>query len=298
MLNLHQIATMNRFRLEDRCRALSQSVFLGGHSALCRVLGRYKFYIDTNDHGFGAHVLLDGFWEMWLTQFMARFVKPGMIVADIGANYGYYSLLLADLVGPEGRVHSFEPNPVAASFLTNSVMLNGFASRTQIHRLALGATDGEEVSLFVPHDEPKNASVVPLGTQVHHIPGILHTVSTQRLDSLLPEDGRLDFVKIDAEGAEQNIVEGMMETIRRARPSIVLEFNAARYDDPSSFLSKISEPYGALHHIDYSGDMVPVASDRVVTENFGEDWLLFFGNTEIALPQPSEPQEPPEPVES
>lgn len=274
MMNLHEIATMDRFCLEDRCKLLTQSTFLGGHSAICRMLGRYKFYVDTNDHGFGSNILLDGFWEMWLTQFMARTVKPGMVAADIGANYGYYSILLADLVGAEGRLHSFEPNPVAASFLHESLALNGFSGRTTIHNLALGAADGTEATLVVPAGEPKNAYVVPAGTQAPG--GVVHAVAVRTFDALLADLAQLDFVKIDAEGAEQDILTGMAKIIARSRPAIVLEFNALRYADPKAFLDRIIAPYSALHHIDYAGEAIAVSPERVLTENLGEDWLLFL----------------------
>lgn len=277
MLDLHQIATMNRFRLEDRCKLYSQSAFLGGHRAICRMLGRYKFYVDTNDHGFGSNMLLDGFWEMWLTQFMARYVKPGMVAADIGGNYGYYSILLADLIGPEGRLHTFEPNPLAASFLRDSVALNGFTERTTIHNLALGALDGSVATLYVPSSEPKNAYIVAGTAPTGAVSGnAVHNVAVRSLDALLAEDVHLDFVKIDAEGAEQDILTGMAGHIARSRPAIVLEFNALRYAEPAEFLGNIMEPYGKLQYIDFNGQPVPVSPTRVLTENLGEDWLLFF----------------------
>ncbi|HEY0106462.1 MAG TPA: FkbM family methyltransferase [Rhizomicrobium sp.] len=268
---------MNRFKLEELCRTQVQPVYLGARTALCRILGRYKFYVDTADSGFGSNVLLDGFWEMWLTQFMARVVKPGMVVADIGANFGYYTLLLADLVGPDGRVFAVEPNPAAAALLTRAVALNGFAGRTTIAVAGLGARDGEELLLYVPHDEPKNATVVP--SEAHGDParGAIRRVPSRSLDALLDGQARLDFIKIDAEGAEEAIVAGMMRTIETQRPSIVLEFNAARYADPAAYLARLTACYDGLRHIDYSGHPVAVAPHTVLTERYAEDWLLFFG---------------------
>src|SRR5262249_7878864 len=108
-----EFASTDRFVLENRCRALTNPVYLGRHTALCRVLGLFKISLDTNDTGFASHVLLDGFWEMWLTIFFARQVKPGMTVIDVGANFGYYTLLFGSLVGDEGRVYAVEPNPRA-----------------------------------------------------------------------------------------------------------------------------------------------------------------------------------------
>ena len=68
-------------------------------------------YLDTRDVGFAQHIIMDGYWEYWVTQFMIEVVKPGFRVVDIGANFGYYTNLLSDLVGPDGCCLAIEPNP-------------------------------------------------------------------------------------------------------------------------------------------------------------------------------------------
>src|SRR2546423_1277061 len=66
LVGLNELPTIGRGELEGRARRAVSPVYLGDSVALCRILGRYKFYIDTRDVGFGAHILLDGFWEIWL----------------------------------------------------------------------------------------------------------------------------------------------------------------------------------------------------------------------------------------
>jgi FkbM family methyltransferase len=276
LIDLGQIAHSNRSELEGFCRAQSQPLYLGRNTAICRILGRYKLYVDTRDRGFGSHVLLDGCWEMWLTQFMARVVKPAMIVADVGANFGYYTLLLADLVGSNGHVYSVEPNPRCAALLRHSVELNGFAGRTSVVQAAASDTDGAHALLFVPDGEPKNATIVADEAQVSGAEGATVAVASRSLDSILGPDGKLDFIKIDAEGAEERIFQGMLQTVQRSRPSIVLEFNAARYRDPPAFLSQLRKFYPGVCYVDYAGEAVPISPDQVLSERFGEDWLLFL----------------------
>jgi len=93
-----ELKTLGRYQLENRCRALANPVYLGDQTALCRILGFYKLYVDTADTGFASHVLLEGYWEMWLTMFFIRHLRPGMTVIDVGSNYGYYSVLFGALV--------------------------------------------------------------------------------------------------------------------------------------------------------------------------------------------------------
>ena len=127
-----------------------------------------------------------------------------------------------------------------------------------------------------PIGEPKNAAILADGMQMATDSGSFHTVLTRTIDSLATELGGLDVIKIDAEGAEEGIFEGMAEAIRQYRPAIVLEFNAARYRDPRDFLGRMKRAYGALHFIDNAGKPKTVSEGEVLTRNFGEDWLLFL----------------------
>ena len=77
-LDIDEFAWRSKRTLEALCRARAQPAYLGGNEALCRILGRYKLYVDTRDSGLCAHLLLDGFWEMGLTMHMARTVRAGM----------------------------------------------------------------------------------------------------------------------------------------------------------------------------------------------------------------------------
>lgn len=275
VLTLEEIGALPRSELERSCRALASPVYLGGGVGLCRILTRYKFHISTADVGFGANVLLDGYWESWLTQFIARTVGRGGVVVDVGANFGYYSLLLADLVGPEGRVYAVEPAPGTAALLRRSIGLNGFAGHTQICEAAAGAEDGTAATLFEPAGEPKNAALVA-NAPSDPAAGRSHEVAVRTLDGLLRDEPRIDFVKIDAEGGEEAIVAGMHGILSAAPPPMVLEFNAARYPDPGAFLERLLGYYGALRHVGFDGRAAPVTPERVLSENFGEDWLLYL----------------------
>ena len=276
LLQPHELAALDRRDAEAAIRAHVQSAYLGDNTALTRILGRYKFFVDTRDHGFGSHILLDGFWEIWLTLFCARNLHTGMIAVDVGANFGYYSLMFAEFVGAPGHVIAVEPNPHAADLLRRSVDLNGFLSRTTIARVALGADDDATVPFYIPASEPKNALVVPSAASVNLDRGELIEVPSLRLDKLCTGRGAIDFVKIDAEGSEERIYAGMQEIIERDRPMIVMEFNVARYPDPGAFIEQIFGTYGTLYTINFDGSAAEVTRLQLLTERIGEDWLLVM----------------------
>lgn len=277
LIGLNELVSLDRWALERRSRALAQTVFLGNQVTLCRVLGRYKLYIPTTDEGFGAHVMMDGIWEPWLTVFMARRIKPGMAVVDAGANHGYYTVLFADLVGSAGRVAAIEPNPVTAEFLRRSVRVNGYEDRVEVFEKALASADNLILVFLAPGSEPKNARVVS-DIEAGHSDTI--TVSSARLDTLLAGWPRLDFIKIDVEGAEEAMLSGGWGIISRDRPEMLLEFNSGRCSDPEGLLDQLEQLYGhPTQYVQYDCTTSLVDRQTLLDPSNREDWLLSFLKT-------------------
>ncbi|CAN5280101.1 hypothetical protein BH10PSE14_BH10PSE14_20080 [soil metagenome] len=255
---------------EAEIRSLCRNAYLGDRTSLCRVLGRYKMFADTRDIGISSHLMLDGFWEMWVTEAMMRAVRRGSTVIDVGANLGYFTLLLADLTGPEGRVLSFEPNPVLAPRLRKSVEVNGFAPYTHVHEIALGGVEGY-ASLEVDNVQPGGGRMVSADST-----GQVPRVPVRRLDEI---PGALDaeFIKIDVEGFEEHVWEGMSRILARRTPiTIFMEFTIVRYEDPRAFLDRIMADGFALEIIDYSGHIVPISVDELFARPHSIDHMLAF----------------------
>jgi FkbM family methyltransferase len=261
---------MRRAEVEKTIRSRVQAVYLGQGRVLSRVLGDYKLFLSSDDLGFSCHVMLDGYWESWLTVFFMRSIKPGMTIIDVGANFGYYTILFAAAVGTAGRVIAVEPVPKTVAFLKDSIDLNGFATRTRLIAGAAGAVASSQAHILVPPREPKNSMVIA-GAQEGSI-----VVPSFTLDQVLHDLARVDLVKIDVEGSEVNVIEGMRETIAMHRPSILLEFNAARYSDPLSFLNSLLATYQTVKAVGWDGNLETVSPKTIVSERFGEDWSLFF----------------------
>ena len=272
-LQYSQLAEFNRTELEAAIRARVQTVHLGQGRVLARVLGGPKMFLSVDDLGFGCHLMLDGYWESWLTLFFARCVKPGMTVFDVGANFGYYTLLFGPAVGPSGRVIAIEPVPATVALLNDTVALNGLSGFTRVVAAAAGATSSIEIHLIVPHREPKNAAVVGAPQEGSII------VPSCTIDDLAAQLDRVDLVKIDVEGAEVDVIAGMRETIERCRPAILLEYNAARYADPRAFLDLLLAAYGTVNNIGWDGAPESVSPETILTTRIGEDWMLFFSRT-------------------
>jgi FkbM family methyltransferase len=151
-------------------------------------------------------------------EILSRLVKPGMTVVDVGANVGLYTLYMADLVGRAGRVIAFEPDPDLASLLVDNCEANGIQN-VQAHRAALG-TKPERMIL---HRMSINSGDNHLGS--HARTAFLRPVEVEvvSFDSLLP-GVRPDFIKVDVQGWELNVLRGMERTLRGSDALIYLEF--------------------------------------------------------------------------
>lgn len=160
--------------------------------------------------------------ELRLARFFIRFIQPGDNIADVGAHFGYFSLLAAHLAGPEGRVWAFEPGNATFALLSNNVKS---ASHIEAHRLLVGAEDGlsdfwEFPTLFSEYNTTRPESV----------PATLQGRKTQlectRLDTFF--SGRQSvprLVKIDVEGAEYDVLQGLEGIFKRGHfPVIAMEY--------------------------------------------------------------------------
>lgn len=269
LVGLEEIEKLERYSLERRARARAISAYLGNGLTLCRIMGRYKLYVASDDIGFGAHVVLDGIWEPWVPGFMARMIRPGMHVADVGANHGYYTVLMGELVGPTGRVAAIEPHPRTCGLLRQSVNINGYAGWTDVIECAVGGRVGEVLTLHTPVNEPKNAHVV------HGVVEGAMTVRSERLADLLAGWPKIDFIKMDVEGAEEAALSGGAPLIERDRPMLLLEYNIHRCDNPEGLLTWLTTLYGPLRELDLDGLLKPVTREQLMDRSRVEDWMLF-----------------------
>lgn len=267
------LAQMSRQEFYDRCRAACQTAYLGEGEILCRVLGTYMLYGDTTDVGILPHLCLNGYWEPWLTLAILQTLKPGDACLDVGANHGYYALVAAGAVGPTGRVLALEPNFKLAELVRKSLEVNGFSDRAKILPLAASNRSGDTVNLVVPHGNTGHASLHINAAAADQV----MAVQTTTIDELTADWPRVDVIKIDTEGAEAAVWEGMQQTIERhPEIKIVLEFGSARYPQAQAFLEAILAAGFLLRYVDHDAQIKPLSLERCLTERPESYWDLFL----------------------
>lgn len=212
-----------------------RTVYLGDHECLTRLVSGHKIYVDSRDVSIASHLMIDGCWEPWVAGVLMPLVKPGMRVCDIGANFGYYTLLMASAVGAGGRVWSVEANPRMIGLLKKSISVNGFNRRVTLIEAA--AWDSEDTLDFVVNDEMSGGGRVRKPGARASVGRM--SVAARPLDALI--DGPLDVIKIDVEGAEERALNGMAKAID-ASPglAIVMEYYAPAFTDPVAFFARFA----------------------------------------------------------
>jgi FkbM family methyltransferase len=152
-------------------------------------------------------------------------VQPGMAVADIGASVGAYTHRMAQLVGPSGQVHAFEPNPTSVEAVR--AIARRYPAITT-YNIALSDSD-TAATLHVPHvaggRRPGNG-LGSLSLQPHDVTVTsysTHHVQVATLDSVLLDREPLGFIKCDVEGHEYHVLVGARETLCRSQPHLLLE---------------------------------------------------------------------------
>ena len=195
------------------------------NKAIISKLGRdLKVRIYPNDI-IGASIFVNGMFEPAECKFVTKFLKPGMVFFDVGANLGQYTLLAARQVGTKGQVHSFEPSPRMFAELEFNVALNNFTDICVLNPFAVADKPGRaNLSRYEPGKEVFGS----IGSNTRKEGAIIgyYDIETITLDEYVAKSGisHIDLIKMDIEGAEFLALRGSESVLSRTdAPAIILE---------------------------------------------------------------------------
>jgi FkbM family methyltransferase len=183
-----------------------------------------------------------------------RYIRPGTVVLDLGANFGQMTVLFARLVGPQGHVHSFEGEPLVADILKKNVEANGVTEIVTIHRGAVWHTSG--LDLIFPEPDLKkwpafgSYGIVPSATEGRRVRSLT-------IDELNIQ-GPISFCKVDIQGADLFALQGARKTIERERMPILFEFErppkcedfGTSFSDYADFVRNVGYSFVRRIHLD------------------------------------------------
>jgi len=167
-----------------------------------------------------------GSFELRESHMLSRWVKPGWVAVDVGANVGCYTLLLASLVGESGRVVAVEPIKNNLVALRKNLELNQVARRVTVVDVAVAELPGTLTLHLNQQDASENST-----DYTRNVFGPLaasETVDVTTLDDIarIHHLDSIDFIKIDIEGGELSALKGAAKVLRTRRPILMMEINA------------------------------------------------------------------------
>jgi FkbM family methyltransferase len=188
---------------------------------------------------------LQGTYELPVQRALERCLQRGDRFLDIGSNIGFFALIAARLVGPEGRVLGVEPVPQNVRCTLSNAKVNGFQN-IQTVEAAVGRAEGWTELLLARHSG--GASLYHTETPPDFVGSLRVRITT--VDRLLAT-GRIEppnVVKIDVEGAELDVLEGMRETLTAHAPRIIFEVDAASDELADAKFEAVADWLRATRH--------------------------------------------------
>lgn len=175
----------------------------------------HKMYANTLDRIIAMFLWKFSALESYETKLVGNIVKEGMVVVDVGANIGYYTLQMARLVGQKGKVYAIEPDPSNYKLLVKNIRANIYQNVVAIER-AVSNSKGS-TRLFICEEHKGDHRIFDLQGERKSI-----EVETMKLDDLLLTEDRIDVIKMDIQGAEYVALLGMENLIRKNKGLIFI----------------------------------------------------------------------------
>ncbi len=231
---------------------------------LCRVLSSFWVAIGKDDNGLIPHIK-DGFWEPWIMLWISKNVRPGGMVADVGANVGFYTFQLAQ----HGcYVDAYEPNPeVYAKLMIGERENYHLTNNIELWNKAV-SKDGEPLEFCVPYNNPMNGGNVALMHEPWDGYDRYTVESTNRI-----KHRDYDFIKIDVEGGETEVFELLDPELH---PLVLMEFRWDRYMHPEEFGQSIFDKYPNVSQVDWQGEESAMHSVDDLAKRQNADWMLVL----------------------
>ena len=207
------------------------------------------------DQVVSAAIARDGLWEPFETRLIWDSLSPGSVFVDVGANLGYFTVLAAARVGPDGQVFAFEPDPDNCSLLTRTLSENTLQERVSVEQAALGHVDAD-ARLYLSEDNYGDHQIYPSGDRRRSM-----AIRCLRGDAYFADKtDAIDLVKVDTQGSEYAVLSGLIAFLRSqcGSPRLLVELTpySLRAAGASGralvqLLAELALPFWIVDHIEH-----------------------------------------------
>jgi FkbM family methyltransferase len=189
--------------------------------------GGLRYWFKLRDLAIGMSIALQTY-EPEVTSLLQSLIRPGMVCIDVGANIGFYSILMASVVQASGRVYSVEPFPDSYVLLLKNIAENGVQDTVVPMQIAAHERSGPMDLYFLEdvRNINRGGMFVLNGDEGTVTKGHSRIpIEAKPLHECVPMDRKIDFIKVDVEGSEVCALRGMERIIQRWHPTIIVEVN-------------------------------------------------------------------------
>ncbi|MCX6605200.1 MAG: FkbM family methyltransferase [Acidobacteria bacterium] len=254
-----------RESIADIRRQQRSPVFQAGPDVIVTEVDGLLLGVPSQEWRLGAYYALRGLPEPGMTRLFASFIQPGMVVVDIGAHIGIYTLFALRQLSGHGRVYSFEPTPKTFALLRDNVQVNGFLESGVARLDHRAISDQAGTANFTAYPANSGHNSLFGGAA----PGEALSVETVTLDAALADEPRIDVIKIDAEGSEPFVLRGMTGILgRNPAVRIFVEFAPGHLRragiEPLQWYEELAKLGLKVQRVeDVSGALLPVEPDTL-----------------------------------
>jgi FkbM family methyltransferase len=199
-----------------------------------RKIHNYKLRLDIRDPGLSRAIAIRGSREEQLHHLLNGELGPGDVVVDLGANIGYYTIMMAKISGPNGRIYAMEPEPRNFEMLKANVAINRMSEQVQLFNCGADEHCGQ-ATMYVSHQSNLH-SLIPNPREIDNQERSASqtiTIDVVDLTTFLDDKLVVNLIRMDIEGSEVAVLKGLIPAIDRGifGGKIVFEAHFPKYQD-------------------------------------------------------------------
>ena len=230
----------------------------------------HKMFLDKID---SLYLSVNKDWGDYEKEILENNIREGNVVLDIGANIGFYTLIMAKLVGEKGKVYAFEADPTNFNILKKNVEVNGYKNIILVNKAILDCN--KTIKFYVDKGNTAGNSLFKGNKQKYN------EIESVKLEDYFPENQKIDFIKIDIEGSEGRAIKGMANLLdKNKKIKIITEFYPKLLNGVGKEVDLNAEDYlkflrkkgFKLYDVDDKTKSLVLLSDKEILEKCGKQW--------------------------
>jgi len=239
---------------------------VGISSPVKRNIFDFQMYLDVYDKGLSIQLIKYRKREMDHKFLLDKTLTKGSVVLDIGANIGYYALMELNLIGPTGHLIAVEPSPWNIDLLKRNLELNEKRDNVRVVTGAISSSSGTDT--FHLASSSNLNTFQNYGTVAQHLTGETIEVNTYRVAEVLTReelDRGVDLIRMDVEGHEVDVINGLIEDIKAGTlsPSIIFETHISRYTKENDMAASLQSLFDCGYSAKYIASSWQPGTERI-----------------------------------